>query len=150
MSRVLGTGPNDWLVFASNKAGRHGKGSALLARQKYGAIYGRGIGPQGRSYAIPTKDYDVYTRLSISQIKPFVADFIAFSIAHPEITFWVVKIGCGESKYTDEEMAPLLVGAPQNCKLPERWRAIAGGTTTILRESEAGRGSEEVPGVKQS
>lgn len=127
MSRVLGTGPSDWLVFASNKAGRHGKGSALLAKKKYGAIYGRAIGPQGRSYAIPTKDYDVYTRLSISSIKPFVEDFVAFAKTRPELTFWVVRIGCGESKYTDEDMAPLFVGAPQNCRMPERWRAIAEG-----------------------
>lgn len=43
-------------VFGSNLAGRHGKGAALYARQHYGAIYGQGVGRQGNSYAIPTKD----------------------------------------------------------------------------------------------
>lgn len=48
------TGPI--FVFGSNLAGRHGKGAALWARQHRGAIYGQGIGLQGNSYAIPSKD----------------------------------------------------------------------------------------------
>ena len=44
-------------VFGSNLAGRHGKGAALHAKLHYGAIVGRGVGRQGNSYAIPTKDY---------------------------------------------------------------------------------------------
>ena len=43
-------------VFGSNLAGRHGKGAALWARNNRGAVYGQGEGPQGLSYAIPTKD----------------------------------------------------------------------------------------------
>ena len=42
-------------TFASNLEGRHGKGSALEARHKHGAIYGQGEGRQGNSYGIPTK-----------------------------------------------------------------------------------------------
>jgi len=43
-------------VFGSNLAGRHGRGAALYALKHYGAVYGEGIGLQGNSYAIPTKD----------------------------------------------------------------------------------------------
>ena len=43
-------------VFGSNLAGRHGAGAALCALREHGAIYGQGVGLQGNSYAIPTKD----------------------------------------------------------------------------------------------
>jgi hypothetical protein len=48
--------PNEIFVFGSNLAGRHGKGAALVALKKLGAIRGQGAGPMGRSYGIPTKD----------------------------------------------------------------------------------------------
>ena len=41
-------------VFGSNLAGRHGKSAALHAIRHHGAVYGLGIGPQGRSYRILT------------------------------------------------------------------------------------------------
>lgn len=47
---------NQYFVFGSNTQGRHGKGAALIAREKFGAIYGQAKGFQGRSYAIITKD----------------------------------------------------------------------------------------------
>ncbi|MBI3408193.1 MAG: hypothetical protein HY040_07540 [Planctomycetes bacterium] len=48
-------------VFGSNLAGRHGKGAAQYALQHRSAIYGRGTGLQGNSYAIPTKDEHIRT-----------------------------------------------------------------------------------------
>mgnify|MGYP006877977877 FL=1 len=47
---------NQIFVFGSNTQGRHGKGAALTARNKFGAIYGQAEGLQGQSYAIITKD----------------------------------------------------------------------------------------------
>ena len=64
-------------VFGSNLSGRHGAGSALEARKRHGAIYGRGVGPQGASYAIPTKDRDLQT-LPLEVIADYVRDFLAF------------------------------------------------------------------------
>ena len=61
-------------VFGSNLAGRHGKGAALYARQHHGAIDGQGIGLQGNSYAIPTKDARLRT-LPLSQISTYVEEF---------------------------------------------------------------------------
>lgn len=43
-------------VFGSNPEGRHGAGAAKVAREKFGAIYGRGEGLQGSAYALPTKE----------------------------------------------------------------------------------------------
>lgn len=43
-------------VFGSNTEGKHGKGAALWAKENAGAINGKASGPQGRSYAIVTKN----------------------------------------------------------------------------------------------
>jgi hypothetical protein len=48
-------------VFGSNLAGRHGRGAALEAAQKWGAVYGVGEGRTGDSYALPTKDRFIRT-----------------------------------------------------------------------------------------
>ena len=47
---------NQVFVFGSNPQGRHGKGTAKIALNKYNAIYGQGHGLQGRSYGLVTKN----------------------------------------------------------------------------------------------
>jgi hypothetical protein len=64
---IIGIDWNEIFVFESNKAGRHGKGAARLA-MRWGAIYGKGEGVMGRTYAIPTKDENLQT-LSYDEIK---------------------------------------------------------------------------------
>jgi len=110
----------DIFVFGSNLAGRHGKGAALEARLKHGAIYGNGQGLQGRSYAIPTKDHQLRT-LPLTDIDFHVRDFMHYAREHPEMTFNVTRIGCGLAGYTDEQIAPMFKDAPPNCNLPEGW-----------------------------
>jgi hypothetical protein len=107
-------------VFGSNKAGRHGAGAAKFAREQHGAVYGQGEGLQGTSYAIPTKDARVKT-LPLKEIAKAVERFKAFALKHPELTFQVTKIGCGLAGYDEDQIAPLFVGAPENCVLPEGW-----------------------------
>jgi hypothetical protein len=109
-------------VFGSNLAGRHGKGAAKDAILKHGAIYGQGIGPQGRAYAIPTKDENLQV-LPIFRIKEYVTEFLEYAKAHPEEEFYVTKVGCGLANYSEDTMAPLFWGAPPNCSLPDGWRA---------------------------
>lgn len=46
--------PNEIFVFGSNLSGHHGGGAALLAMNKWGAIWGQGVGLQGQTYGIPT------------------------------------------------------------------------------------------------
>lgn len=108
-------------VFGSNLAGRHGKGAALYAKQHHSAIYGQGIGAQGNSYAIPTKDAKLNT-LSLETINIHVMEFIHYAEGKPELEFEVTRIGCGLAGYTDDQISPMFTGAPANCKLPEGWR----------------------------
>lgn len=116
------------LVFGSNLAGRHGKGAALEARYRWGAIYGQGSGRQGQSYAIPTK-YSVGSghrlqSLALGEIAGYVALFLGYAREHPDDVFYVTRIGCGLAGYSDLDIAPLFRGAPENCLLPAEWRAI--------------------------
>ena len=110
--------PDEVFVFGSNLAGSHGGGAAYVAWRKFGAIMGQGVGLQGQSYAIPTMQGGVET------IKPYVDDFIAFAKAHPELYFYVTRIGCGIAGFRDEEIAPLFSAArniPNIC-LPESFQ----------------------------
>jgi hypothetical protein len=108
-------------VFGANLAGRHGKGAALYARQHHGAIYGQGEGLQGQSYGIPTKGRQLLS-LPSDEVELYVKRFIRFAEAHPEMTFNVTRVGCGLAGFTEEEIAPMFIGAPINCNLPEGWR----------------------------
>ena len=107
-------------VFGSNLAGRHGAGAARFARLERGAVYCRGVGLQGNSYAIPTKDERIRT-LPLSRIEPFVKEFVAFAEAHPDMEFEVTRIGCGLAGYKPRDIAPMFAGAVGlgNVSLPD-------------------------------
>lgn len=96
---------NEIFVFGSNLAGSHGGGAAWLAHERFGAVWGQGVGLQGRSYGIPTMHGGVET------IQPYVDEFIAFAEEHKEYTFLVTRIGCGIAGFTVGEIAPLFAGA---------------------------------------
>ena len=108
-------------VFGSNLAGRHGKGAALHAREKWGAIPGKGEGLQGHSYGIATKDHLLKVR-PLPEIARSVATFLAFAEKEPSWAFVVTRVGCGLAGYGDKEIAPLFKDAPGNCLLPTGWR----------------------------
>ncbi len=108
-------------VFGSNLAGRHGATSALTARCHYGAVYGVGVGRTGHAYAIPTKDHRLKV-LPLDVVAEYVKDFLQYATNHPELEFFVVKIGCGLAGYKEEQIAPMFEGAPSNCILPNGWR----------------------------
>lgn len=112
----------DIFVFGSNLAGRHGAGAAKKALIAHGAIYGNGVGPQGQSYAIPTKGHQLQV-LDLPLITSYVYGFIKYAKQHPELTFNVTRIGCGLAGYTDAQIAPMFRDAPDNCKLPQGWRS---------------------------
>jgi hypothetical protein len=108
-------------VFGSNLSGRHGRGAALSAREHHGAVAGKGVGLHGTSYAIPTKDH-ASRAIPLDQIAHYVRRFIEFAKEHSELTFEVTRVGCGVAGYSDKQMAPLFMGAPKNCQLPEEWK----------------------------
>lgn len=108
-------------VFGSNLAGRHGAGAALFANQWYGAVRGVGCGPTGRAYAIPTKDHDMNV-LRLLRIAEHVHDFLEYARRHPELKFFVTRIGCGYAGYTNPDIAPKFRGAPDNCMFEQSWK----------------------------
>lgn len=110
-------------VFGSNLAGRHGKGAALEAQRHYGAIYGQGIGRQGMSYAIPTKDRDLKV-LTLDAIERHVREFLDYAAANSTTEFFVTAIGTGLAGYRHEDIAPMFRSAPKNCALPVAWQAF--------------------------
>ena len=118
---ITSLGPEEIFVFGSNLQGYHGGGAAAAARRHFGAVWGQGVGLQGRSYAIPTMQGGVET------IKPYVDEFIKFAAEHPEKRFLVTPIGCGIAGFTPEEIAPLFEAARniENITLPESfWRVM--------------------------
>lgn len=127
---------SDWVfVFGSNLAGRHGAGAALEAREKYGAKTGVGQGPTGQAYAIPTKDEKLRV-LPLGRIRLYALEFICYAEEHPELNFFVTRVGCGLAGYKDEEVAPLFRGYPDNCRMPFEWVAL-------LSHSDQSEGKEE-------
>lgn len=115
---------NEIFVFGSNRQGRHGKGAALTARNKFGAIYGQSEGLQGQSYAIITKELrKEYQPVSLGEIKLGVDTFIQFAKDNKHLTFYVVELGCNLAYFTVEEIAPLFKSAMKlkNIYLPQRF-----------------------------
>lgn len=110
-------------VFGSDLAGRHAEGDALIALRDHGAVYGRAVGLQGRSYAIPVRD-EHGKPLPVAVLARYVDAFLRFAQIHREMVFHVTRIGCGRGAYRDDEIAPLFAGAPTNCRLPPAWRRI--------------------------
>ena len=98
----------------------HGGGAAYVAFKKFGAVMGCGVGLRGQSYAIPTMQGGVET------IKPYVDEFIAFAGEHPELFFYVTRIGCGIAGFRDKDIAPLFAGAAgmENVCLPKSFVSV--------------------------
>ena len=114
---------NEIFVFGSNESGRHGKGAAKTAMLKFGAEYGKGYGLQGQSFAIPTKDRWLKT-LPMCEISKYVDDFFAFAKQHPELKFFVTKIGCGLAGYSVREMRELFISReiPEHVLIPSEFK----------------------------
>lgn len=108
---------NEIFVFGSNLAGAHGGGAARLAYERFGAVWGKGVGLHGRTYAIPTMQGGIDT------IKPYVDAFIRFAKEHSRLNFLVTRIGCGIAGFRDEQIAPLFKDAiaVENIILPKEF-----------------------------
>ncbi len=62
----------------------------------------------------------------VDTIKPYTDEFIQFAKEHPELTFYVTKIGCGIAGFTFDEIAPLFKDAVrvENIRLPREFETI--------------------------
>ena len=120
--RIFELAPNEIFVFGSNLQGMHGGGAARMAYDYFGAVWGKGVGMYGQSYAIPTMQGGVET------IKPYADDFLQFAIVHNELDFLVTEIGCGIAGFTPQEIAPLFFKAIEkdirNVYLPESFYLV--------------------------
>lgn len=117
---ITSLGKDDIFVFGSNLSGNHAGGAARVAREKFGAVMGQGVGPQGQSYAIPTMQGGVDT------IRPYVDEFTDLAREWDQNTFYVTRIGCGIAGFDDREIAPLFNEAYDlyNVRLPESFARI--------------------------
>lgn len=116
----IDTNSDGVFVFGSNLKGIHGAGAAKEAHRYYGAKYGIGVGFQGSSYAIPTKDQYIQT-LPLSIIKKHVKDFIEVTHLDEETWYFVTPVGCGLAGYLPSQIAPLFKGVV-NCWLPHTFK----------------------------
>ncbi|MCK9446492.1 hypothetical protein M0Q50_06435 [bacterium] len=121
-NRITNLNLNEIFVFGSNLSGFHAGGAARIALD-WGAIWGNGVGLQGKTYAIPTKSQDMIRTLTIEEIKPYVNDFINFAKNNPTLIFFVTEIGCGIAGLKHEDVAPLFKNAinVDNIYLPEKF-----------------------------
>ena len=128
-------------VFGSNLAGRHGAGAALYAAKNHGAVAGKGGGPMGTCWGIPTKDASLKPRL-LGDIAISVERFKTYASKMIHLTFQVTKIGCGLAGFKTEQIGPLFADCPKNCSLPEefeKYRGAQDAATESALASEASR-----------
>ena len=106
----------------------------MCIRDSYGARNGQGVGRQGQSYAIPTKDgrpgtpplRDPKATLALPEIRREVQVFLEYANAHRDEQFFVVRLGCQLATHADEDIAPMFALAPANCSFPDVWRPWLG------------------------
>jgi len=120
--KITSLEPNEIFVFGSNLSGAHGAGAARTALQ-WGAVLGQGVGSNGQTYAIPTKNADISATLSLEEIKPYVDGLIQYAKQNTNKVFLVTEIGCGLAGLTPEQVAPLFEQAAlvSNIYLPKRF-----------------------------
>ena len=120
---------NEIFTFGSNERGIHGGGAAALAYTQFGARWGQGFGLAGKTFAIPSKDWQIET-LDLKIIGFYVDRFLDFA-SQSDLIFVVTKVGAGLAGYTVEDMAPLFHKATQfsNIILPrEFWMILDKGS----------------------
>jgi len=125
---------NEVFVFGSNegtsKGGpqTHGKGAALLAKQKFGAIQGQARGLQGQSYAVVTKKHwDVEKSSTLQEILAELEEMNQFAYKHPDKKLLVTKLGSSLAGYSISEIKNLFKelneyeGIADNIILPKEY-----------------------------
>lgn len=119
--RIASLSPGQIFVFGSNLAGLHEGGAARQAFEDFGAQWGVGEGPSGRTYAFPTLTAD-FQQVSDLQLQESLACFYRYAIAHPNLEFILTKVGVGIAGFPEEKMRQLFEHAPANVIEPRDWR----------------------------
>lgn len=122
---------NGVFVFGSNSEGRHGKGAAKIARDKFGAIQGKCCGPMGNSYGIVTKkNFREPKSSTLDEIRAGIAFFLGVAISSPHKKFYVTKLGSSLAGYTIEEIRGIFLN------LKEEWGIIPSDNVILPKEYE--------------
>lgn len=131
--------PNEVFVFGSNTQGRHGKGSALIAKQKFGAIYGQAKGLQGQSYAIVTKDLTarVHPSISVTYILTQIKELYLLASQTPDKLYYIAynASGINLNGYSNLAMAHLFGMhniIPDNIVFEEEFSKLVYSTTNQI------------------
>ena len=109
-------------VFGSNRAGRHGAGAAKYALENKGAIYGKGEGIQGQSYAIPSKDENLNS-VSNDELQAAIGRFCQYARDNPSMNFALTPVGCGLAGFDPRDVWGMckMHGIPRNVYLTSSW-----------------------------
>ena len=94
-------------VFGSNMNGFHSGGAAKLANEKFGAIWGKSEGPQGKSYAICTLDTRM-NKVSLNYIKWQLEDLVKYAKSKKDKIFLLTPVGTGIAGFSLEEIESIL------------------------------------------
>lgn len=98
---IVSLEPHEVFTFGSNLWGHHIGGTAKTAHEKFGAIWGVGVGIQGQSYAIPTMEID------LENIALYIKQFIDYATITSEKTYYVTPIGTGIAGHSAETMGEI-------------------------------------------
>ena len=112
--QVTALDADDIFVFGSNLAGRHGKGAAKYAMQKFHAEYGVGRGLTGQCYALPTLTGSLGHR-SLADVREEYRLFGEFASTKPELTFYLTACGSG---LAGQDVADMRQAAEDYCDYP--------------------------------
>lgn len=104
---------NQVFVFGSNLAGNHAGGAARQALESFGAVQGRGVGMEGRSYAIPTLGYNM-EKLPLEDIKFSLEALVVCAKIMPEKEFLLTAIGQGIAGFSKKEIDSIMPTLPNN------------------------------------
>ena len=118
---------NEVFVFGSNLNGNHAGGAAYQALQKFGAEMGNAEGMQGQSYAIPTLDKNM-ERINLTDLERSIGRFYDYADEHPDLIFYLTKIGCGIAGYEVSDIATVVNcrDIPANVIIPEEFTHVPG------------------------
>lgn len=112
---------NEIFVFGSNPEGRHGAGTAKIAKEKFGAVYGVGRGLTSQCWALPTKNLkpnfyekasgityekDGFKSISKEQIISNIKDLYDYAEKNQDKIFYIAYTyeGFNLNGYTGDEM----------------------------------------------
>ncbi len=117
---ILNLKENEFLVFETNNRGEHLFGVAKFANEILGAEWGVAEGLSGKTYALPIKDFENKT-LRPYEIEGAISRFKEFAYNHPELRFYLTRIGSETIGLDINWIKDLFRVVPENVIKPKSW-----------------------------